>query len=96
MSEDKQLPLPMEVPEEKITKFRSRKRVTKRRKNPGIELRFMVEGELFGTIKIPDRWSLSKYRTCEKIFVSGYLTKEGMPGYRYDIWLERPLTRESG
>jgi len=60
-----------------------------------IELKFIVDGEQFGLIEVPDdKWSLSEYKTFERCYVSGHLTQQGETGYSYSLWLERPLAKD--
>lgn len=62
----------------------------------GIELRFIVDGEEFGSpIEVPEKgWQLSEYKTYEECYVSGHFTQPGRTGYSYSLWLERPLAKD--
>ena len=60
-----------------------------------VTLKIEIDGELFGTIDVPeDRWGLSEYETYEQVYVSGHLTQAGRTGYSYGMWLERPLAKD--
>jgi len=57
-----------------------------------ITLDFKVDGELFGTIEVPeDSWELGGALTYEKAFIRGHLTRPEKTGYYYTLFLERPV-----
>ena len=65
-----------------------------------ITLDFRLDGELVGTIEIPDRvgdlvseWHLSEFKTYETAYVSGHILRPGQYGWKYSLQLERPIEK---